>query len=162
MSRKYRIFDKNNLLQICIKFTFLHWHYMYFFVHFWKNYHVPCGFIFMHIYYICTYFISGLPKGDGFMSVLQRVQKLELLAYVIFVFRKGCAKTIVICPILVQRLKCYQPARPCISSGGSVNKRACMSLSQFYLQSDLKKRGSSPSVWIGLHKGCCFCKTKLP
>ncbi len=82
------------------------------------------------------------------MSVLQRVHKLELLAFVVFVFRKGCAKTIVICPVLVQRIKCYQHARPCISSGGSVNKRAYMSLSQFYLQSDksLKKRGSLPSV----------------
>lgn len=81
----------------------------------------------MHIYYICTYFISGLPKETGFMSVLQRVHKLELLTYVIFVFKKGCAKTIVICPILVQRLKCHQRARLCINSGGSVNKKACMS-----------------------------------
>lgn len=82
------------------------------------------------------------------MSVLHRVHKLELLTYVIFVFKKGCAKTTVICPILVQRLKCYQCARLCISSGGSVNKKACMSLSQFYLQSDgsLKKRGRLHSV----------------
>lgn len=42
----------------------------------------------MHIYYICTYFISGLSNETGFMPVVQRVH--EVVRY--FCVQKGVYK----------------------------------------------------------------------
>lgn len=56
--------------------------------HFCTVPHLSCGFIFMHIYYICTYFISGLSKETGFMPVVQRVH--EVICY--FHVQKGVYK----------------------------------------------------------------------